>query len=233
MTKGSRTLPDSLPSLDRLAVGEGSRDGNPSAESAESHCADSADHFPRFWVGRGQMSEFDGIGDHAARAAVDAQAYLKMGFAPVPVRGKTPWDAAQNSARLDWVTLRLTTADIRREFTCPVTGVGIILGEPSQNLVDVDLDCPEARAVADVVLPSTPCVFGRPSTPRAHRIYSADRPLRTIRFRDIDPRKATMLELRSSGAQTVFPRSLHEESGECVRFDGGEAAIPASILAED
>ena len=180
------------------------------------------------------MSEFDGIGDHAARAAIDALTYLGMRLAQVPVRGrKTPWDASQNSARVDWVALRLTTGDIEREFTGPVTGVGIILGEPSRNLVDVDLDCPEARAAADPVLPATACVFGRPSTPRAHRIYRADRAPGTVRFKDIDPSKTTMLELRSTGAQTVFPRAFHVESGEYVRFDAGEAAIPASILAQD
>src|SRR5262249_7993777 len=75
-------------------------------------------------------------------------------------------------------------------------------GAPSGGLVDVDLDAPEALAVCDSFLPRTNLVFGRPSTPRAHREYRVQgEPARTAQFRDTD---GTMLvELRCTGSQTL------------------------------
>src|SRR4051812_6927290 len=51
--------------------------------------------------------------------------------------------------------------------------VGVVLGERSGWLVDVDLDCTEALELADIYLPATGAEFGRASTPRSHRLYVA------------------------------------------------------------
>ncbi len=46
----------------------------------------------------------------------------------------------------------------------------MLLGEPSNGLVDVDLDRPEARRVATYLLPKT-LVSGRESCPDGHSWY--------------------------------------------------------------
>jgi hypothetical protein len=49
----------------------------------------------------------------------------------------------------------------------------LILGAGSGELVNIDLDCPEALAIADLYLPVTEAEFGRTSKRRSHRLYVA------------------------------------------------------------
>ena len=58
--------------------------------------------------------------------------------------------------------LRITGAEIDRYFRRQCN-VGILLGEPSGWLVNVDLDHPLAVEIADEFLPTTACVFGAPA----------------------------------------------------------------------
>lgn len=51
--------------------------------------------------------------------------------------------------------------------------IGIILGPKSGDLVDIDLDCQEALALADLYLYQTGAEFGRASKPRSHKLYVA------------------------------------------------------------
>src|SRR5262249_53423230 len=148
-------------------------------------------------------------------------------------KGKTPWDAPQNCARFDWRAFRFSDADLDREFSGRVTGLGAILGhdaltpeEVSNNLEDVDLDCAAARALADDFLPATGCEWGRVSTRRAHRVYIGDEALPTIRFKDCDADKTTLLELRGTGGQTAVPPSFHVDSDEVVAFDANGDPAP-------
>jgi hypothetical protein len=46
--------------------------------------------------------------------------------------------------------------------------IGVLLGAPSRDLVDIDLDCPEALVFKDRFLLKTEAVFGRPSKPGSH-----------------------------------------------------------------
>ena len=120
----------------------------------------------------------------------------------------------------------------------PQQNVGIIMGAPSGNLVDVDLDCPEALALASSFLPLTDSAFGRPSKRRSHLLYTSAVP-KVMPFEDptgaVDANgrdKAEMLvELRSTGGQTVFPGSTHE-SGEVIRWaeDGDPAEVDPTQL---
>jgi hypothetical protein len=92
-------------------------------------------------------------------------------------------------------------------------------GSPSGNRLDVDLDSPQARAAADLLLPPTGMVFGRPSSPRSHRIYRVDQdfPKAQEKFTDLDG--ADLLELRGSGGITIYPPSCHKDSGEAIAWD--------------
>ena len=51
--------------------------------------------------------------------------------------------------------------------------IGILLGDPSGGLVDVDLDCPEAHELAEQHLPPTGMKTGRPGSPASHWWYIA------------------------------------------------------------
>jgi hypothetical protein len=132
----------------------------------------------------------------------------------------------------EWQGLRLTTDNLHGHFGSGVTGVGVLNGEPSGGLVDVDLDCPEAIQAAPIFLPATACIFGRPSKPRSHYVYRVEQEPAYWKITDADADKTTLVELRTTG-QTVWPPSRHPE-GESVRFDedGEPALVEASVLCE-
>ena len=95
------------------------------------------------------------------KAALD---YFHRGWAVIPVklRGKQPIEKA-------WQKQRLDEDGVREAFALP-RNVGVLLGEASGGLIDVDLDSPEARTIAVHVLPET-ARFGHPGSPNSHWIY--------------------------------------------------------------
>lgn len=166
-----------------------------------------------------------------------ARSYLARGLSVLPVeyRGKRP----AHSGRLlnGWQHLRLTADELPAYFNGQPQNVGVLLGEPSGELVDVDLDCTEAIILASLFLPSSAAIFGRDSKRRSHWLFYAS--IRTRKFRDpllenrkgaTEQDKAMLLELRSTGAQTVFPGSTHE-TGELITWDA--EGKPAQIEAKD
>ena len=76
-----------------------------------------------------------------------ARAYMRRSCMPIPVefRGKRPIGKR-------WSAQRLKEDELDRHFGRNRRDVGILLGEPSGWLVDVDLDCPEALVLADALL---------------------------------------------------------------------------------
>jgi hypothetical protein len=153
-----------------------------------------------------------------------AQAYVARGWNPLPLpfKAKKPTDDG-------WQNRVIGAADLPRYFNGNPQNVGVVLGPTSNGLTDVDLDCPEAIALAPYVLPRTGAIFGRQSAPASHWLYrsalastSEDEKAR-ISFKDpLRPaREAMVLEVRVGGykgAQTVFPGSVHETDEE-IRWD--------------
>ena len=82
-----------------------------------------------------------------------ARDYQFRGWAlvPVPARSKRP-------TVKDWPNYQFGIADLD-----PEGNVALRLGQRSGNLVDIDLDCREALALADLYLPPTGAEFGRGS----------------------------------------------------------------------
>ena len=145
--------------------------------------------------------------------------YRDRGWYCVPLRprSKSPW-------RRDWTKLRLAP----EVFPCNCN-IGIILGEPSGWLVDVDLDCPEAIELADQYLPPTPAITGRPSSPNSHRWYIASG---ATTEKHQDPSDGSMIvELRSTGGQTAIGPSMHPDGERYDVLDSAPAAVPAPMLA--
>ncbi len=153
-----------------------------------------------------------------ATATLDlATEYAGRGWAviPIPHRSKVP-------ILKGWQNLRLSPDTIARHFNGEPQNIGVLLGEASGGLVDVDLDHPEALALARDYLPSTGAWFGRPGNPESHWLYRVENPPATRKY--ATTLGTTLLELRSTGGQTVLPGSMHP-SGELVEWYGhGEPA---------
>ncbi|MCW8137700.1 MAG: bifunctional DNA primase/polymerase [Planctomycetota bacterium] len=148
-----------------------------------------------------------------------ARAYRARGWwaIPIPAREKGPRLPKWQDARID--------ADDNKLYFRPESNIGLILGEPSGGLVDVDLDCVEARQLAPELLPATGMIHGRASSPRSHYWYVASSaPAGTVRHEA--PDGSTIVELRSTGGQTVVPPSVHP-LGE--RLGWAAAGEPAQV----
>src|SRR4051794_41109677 len=83
---------------------------------------------------------------------------------PVPHRSKNPGYKA-------WEQSRFTESDLPHHFNGRPQNVGILLGEPSDGVIDIDLDCAQAIALAPGILPATGARFGRASKLLSHYLY--------------------------------------------------------------
>jgi replicative DNA helicase len=151
-----------------------------------------------------------------------AQQEMRRGRSPIPI----PRGRKQPNVH-GWQHLVLTEDDLAESFAGN-SNLGVLNGAPSANQVDVDLDCAEALQLANRFLPSTNSVFGRRSKPRSHRLYVCDPLPSTAQFRDFDG--TMLLEMRSTGTQTLFPPSTHP-SGEPITWE--QDAGPAAISGDD
>jgi hypothetical protein len=135
---------------------------------------------------------------------------------PIPFRSKNP-------GLNGWNKLRLDEGDLPNYFKGTPQNIGMLLGEPSGWVVDVDLDHARAIQLADAFLPPTRAIFGRPGKPRSHWLYRATRPVKSKQWATCNPleKKQSIVELRSTGLQTVVPPSTHE-SGEPIRWELAE-----------
>ena len=154
-----------------------------------------------------------------------AEGYGRRGWSvlPLPPRSKAPTFRG-------WQSLRLTDAvAIQTRFKNPKANIGVLLGEPSGWLVDVDLDHPDARECGSRLLPQTDAVFGRAGNPRSHWLYQSTGPVKTLKR--AHKSLGMLVELRSTGAQTVFPGSIHP-SGEHIEWesDGEPAEVDPAVL---
>src|SRR4051794_18519950 len=100
---------------------------------------------------------------------IAARSYLQQGWNPLPLR-----PAAKNPTQADWQTTKTTYANVDSLFRNSRSNIGIRLGSASNGLCDLDVDAPEARLMAEDVLPKTKAVFGRKSARRSHYLYETD-----------------------------------------------------------
>jgi hypothetical protein len=158
----------------------------------------------------------------ASMSLPDAAAlYTRMGLRPTPLSGKTP-------TLKNWPNLRLTEEELAHHFF-EGRNVGLLLGGQS-GLVDIDLDNPEAIAAAGRILPPT-LTSGREKNPHSHhwfvsnpapasKTYSVPKPM--AERLGLAPGQGTLVELRSTGRQTVVAPSVHPDDGDHCVWHGGE-----------
>jgi hypothetical protein len=182
------------------------------------------------------------VQEHTHTSLDSATTSLQRGWAPLPI----PTGSKAPTGK-DWTEIRF---DSERQLTEEFAdcNIGLILGAASNGLVDIDLDCPEAIALAPSLLPHTTMRHGRASALESHYWYVVDREVATAQYDDPvvreeikdrqrrglpkDPSlKARLVELRSTGGQTVIPPSVHP-SGEVLEWSGGELGEPKQIAAE-
>lgn len=171
-----------------------------------------------------------------------ARRHLARGYQPIPCRPGKKKPAGGN----DWQKQRFSVEGLPDAF--PDAGnIGLLLGAASGGLVDVDLDCDEAQALAPVYLPPTAMRHGRPSVGDTHYWYVVDAsPKSVTQYRDPTDRKM-LVELRSgsedhigadgktvkgSGEQTMIPPSIHPDTGERLAWssDGEPSRVEIASL---
>lgn len=120
-----------------------------------------------------------------------------------------------------WPALRLSVEELPQYFA-ENDNIGWLTGEASGNLVDVDLDCNQAVSLAEAFLPKTERVHGRKERPKSHYWYTVTPLPRPMKFADINGN--CLVELRSTGQQTLIPPSIHP-NGQRLRWEAtGEPA---------
>lgn len=139
-----------------------------------------------------------------AKAA--AREFIARGWSPIPIPHRS-----KNPNRPGWQSITFTLDD----FGSHPINVGVHLGPRSGNLTDVDLDHLYAVQMADLFIPQTDAVFGRPGKPRSHRLFITAAPIDSKPYKSRD--EGTIVEIRASG-QTVFPASTHP-SGEPITWE--------------
>ena len=135
-----------------------------------------------------------------------AAALIRRGVAVIPVPA-----GEKNPGRPGWEALRITEEQIPTYWTNG-QNIGLLCGKPSGDRVDVDLDPDEAVKIAGRFLPPT-LTGGRKSRPHSHWWYVSFG-IESCDWKDTDGSK--LVELRSTGRQTLVAPSTHPDGDEYV-----------------
>lgn len=160
--------------------------------------------------------------------------YIARGWSVTPIEYRAKHPPPRASWAKEYLDLRIDASNAPQYFNGARSNIGILLGEPSGGLVDIDLDCPEAIALAPSILPDTLC-FGRATALRSHWLYSAPgMQYEKLSDPDLTGGDATILELRGNRKMTVFPGSTHKDTGEAIEWsDPTDNDPPRSLDDED
>jgi hypothetical protein len=168
------------------------------------------------------ISSFVDLGEVKFEDVVEAALeYHRRGFQVTPLAGKQP-------TLKGWPKHELDEDELLRHFF-EGRNVGIVLGGDT-GLVDVDLDNPLAIEVAERLLPDT-LKSGREKNPISHYWYltyptpaskSYVLPAPMAKRLGVDHGDAMLVELRSSGRQTMVAPSIHPDDGDKYRWHPGE-----------
>jgi hypothetical protein len=155
-----------------------------------------------------------------AQAACD---YIGAGFSPIPIPPRS-----KNPRRDDWQHEHWTLADVPAQFS-ESANIGLLLGIANGGLVNLDLDCPEAVALAPSLAPVTGFKSGHAGNPHSCYWYKGD-PVPTHRSYEFAGEK--LVELRSVG-QTIVPPSIHPDGDQYIwhEADGEPPTIAGAELS--
>ena len=172
---------------------------------------------------------------------------ISRGIQPIPVSSKAKRPRVAGWQKLRWENTESGRADALEQFAnwrenLDHGNVGVLTGEPSGGLIDVDLDHPITRRLQDQLLPPTPAKSGTDSRPSSHFWYIAEpgtlQETRSYKMpTGTGGASESIVEYRSTGGQTVIPPSRHP-SGDMYRWSGkpwggkeGPARVDGRVLA--
>lgn len=151
--------------------------------------------------------------------------YRHRGFAVTAIR-----QGEKRPSSPGWTRSSLEVDDFR-----PGDQVGLLCGRLSGDLICVDLDSAIALERADLHLPATKMISGRPGKPRSHRYYRVvDIPLEftaspTVAGGIGGPRirhfQGAGIDLIGTGGQAVEPPSLHPSGEFRIWHEFGEPTL--------
>ena len=139
---------------------------------------------------------------------------------PLRLKGKTPYDK-------QWQ--KHTLADAIPKFL-DTDNIGILLGEPSGNLVRLDADFPAIPAVTAILFPEPTLTFGRASSPRGGRLVTCITKTKNFVLPNVmenHPRLPlhdgkpgrVVFQIMSTGSQAMVPPSIHPDSKEKLDWE--------------
>jgi putative DNA primase/helicase len=135
----------------------------------------------------------------------------------------------KNPIKADWRNQPVSAEDALAANQMLQHNIGILNGTTSA-LIDIDLDCAEAVAFADLFLPDTVASFGHEGNDRGHYLVAIKSSGKTRKFNMPDSSEC-LVELRSDGTQTMLPPSIHP-SGHKLQFSYINDSAPAVEYAD-
>lgn len=176
------------------------------------------------------MSTTEQHNEAVVEAALDA---YRRGLTPLPITRHSKSPSMTGWTKLRWPDPTTDTGEgedaVRaafEEYTAGgSTNLGVLLGEASGDLIDVDLDHPAAARLKSYLLPYTAAVHGRETSRKSHYWYRA-KPgtlpaTRRLRIPDKSGRgSGVSVEIRGSGSQTIVPPSIHPDTAETYEWEG-------------
>jgi hypothetical protein len=154
---------------------------------------------------------------HRERILKQVRISLRKGIRVVPVPQGRKGPILPN-----WPELVLTEGELSEYFSGD-DNLGWITGTVSGNLVDIDLDCPDAVSLAKVFLPKTERIHGRRSRPASHYYYKVLPIIPPIKYTDAQGK--SLVEIRSERQQTLVPPSIHPSDERLTWEAIGEPAV--------
>jgi putative DNA primase/helicase len=135
----------------------------------------------------------------------------------------------KNPIKADWRNQSVSAEDALAASQMLQHNIGILNGTTS-GVIDIDLDCAEAVAFADLFLPETVASFGHEGNDRGHYLVAIQSSGKTRKFNMPDSSEC-LVELRSDGTQTMLPPSIHP-SGHKLQFRYINDSAPAVDYAD-
>ena len=142
-----------------------------------------------------------------------ARRYRELGYRtfPVPLGSK--------GATVSWKKYQTEEPDtetFENWFKDTTTNIGLLTGEASGGVVDIDLDVLEAAYLAPYFLPKTGMIHGREGNPESHHYFKVSSVPPYKAYKDADGKM--LLELRGNGHYTIVPPSIHEKTREPISW---------------
>lgn len=146
----------------------------------------------------------------STEAALEA---LHRGYTPVGIQDGAKRPRGSGWQKRVWNTEAEMIEQFQKWNDEGASGIGLLLGEPSDGLIDVDLDHHSAMTMAKFFLPPTEMMSGRPNNRFSHLWYRVEDEIPDMRQYKL-PGGEMAVELRSTGVQTVIPPTIWHSKGD-------------------